>query len=86
MTFLKALKNFIESMQAKLEFIYSDEEGAFVSSKVPEYFRAEDIKHIIASSHAPLAERMVRSLKGLDLQTSGRSKRSHLDKSLEGCS
>ena len=50
-------------MQAKPDFIYSDEEGAFVSNKVQEYFRSEDIKHIITRAHAPLAERMIKTLK-----------------------
>jgi len=50
-------------MQAKPDLIHSDEEGAFVSRIVQAYFREEDIKHIITRSRAPLAERMIKSLK-----------------------
>jgi hypothetical protein len=60
---LEGIKELIKLMQAKPDFIYSDEEGAFVSNKVQEYFRSEDIKHIITRAHAPLAERMIKTLK-----------------------
>jgi hypothetical protein len=62
---LEGIKELIRLMQAKPDFIYSDEEGAFVSNKVQEYFREEDIKHIITRSHVPLGERMIRTLKDM---------------------
>ena len=52
-------------MQAKPDYIYSDEEGAFVSNKVQAYFREADITHIITRSHSPLAKRMVRTIKDM---------------------
>ena len=58
---LEGLKELMKLMQAKPDFIHSDEDGAFVSNKVYYYFRSEGIKRIITRSHTPLAERMMRS-------------------------
>ena len=60
---LNGLKELIKLMEATPEFIFSDEEGAFVSNKVQQYFRGEGIKHIVTRSHAPVAERMIRTIK-----------------------
>ena len=62
---LEGLKELMKLMQAKLYFIYSDEEGALVSNKLQYYFRSEGIKHIITRSHTPLAERMIRTIKDM---------------------
>ena len=62
---LEGLKEIMKLMQAKPDFIYSDEEGAFVSNKVQYYSRSEGIKHIMTRSHTPLVERMIRTIKDM---------------------
>lgn len=62
---LEGIKEIIKLMQAKPDAIYCDEEGAIMSNKVQSYFLREGIKHIITRSHAPLAERMIRTIKDM---------------------
>jgi hypothetical protein len=62
---LEGIKEIIKLMQAKPDAIYCDEEGAIMSNKVQRYFLREGIKHIITRSHAPLAERMIRTIKDM---------------------
>ena len=64
---LEGIKELFKLMQAKPDFIYSDEEGAFVSNKVQAYFKEDVIKHIITRSHAPLGGKNDKDIKGLDL-------------------
>mgnify|MGYP003351930145 CR=1 FL=1 len=52
-------------MEAKPETIYSDEEGAFVSNEIQQYFKTQGIRHLTTLSHAPVAERQIRSIKDM---------------------
>ena len=62
---LEGIKEIIKLMQVKPDAIYCDEEGAIMSNKVQSYFLREGIQHIITRSHAPLAERMIRTIKDM---------------------
>jgi hypothetical protein len=52
-------------MEAKPYTIYSDEEGAFVSNKIQQFFKHEDIRHLVTRGHAPYAERTIRTIKNM---------------------
>ena len=54
-------------MGGKPETIYSDIEGAFVSNEIQKYFRDNNVRHITTLSHAPVAERSIRTIKKYDL-------------------
>jgi len=60
---LEALKKGFEKMHGKPKTIYSDDEGAFVSNAVQKYFKENNIKHIVTRTHAPYAERQIRTVK-----------------------
>ena len=62
-TVLEATKEAIKKMGGKPETIYSDNEGAFVSNVIQAYFKENNIRHLITSSHAPVAERSIRTIK-----------------------
>lgn len=61
---LEALKKAITYM-GKPKTIYSDDEGAFVSNVIQKYFKDNDIRHIITRTHAPVAERQIRTIKDM---------------------
>ena len=50
-------------MQGKPESIYSDDEGAFNSKLLQDYFKEHNINHIVTRGHAPYAERGIRTIK-----------------------
>ena len=50
-------------MNGKPQSIYSDDEGAFVSNIVQNYFKDNNIRHIVTRTHAPVAERTIRTIK-----------------------
>ena len=50
-------------MHGKPEVIYTATEGAFSSTKVQQYFKDKNIKHIITLNHAAVAERSIRTIK-----------------------
>ena len=45
--------------------IVSDAEGALGSSELNKFYEENGIRHIITRNHADVAERMVRTLKGM---------------------
>ena len=49
----------------KPEVVYSDNEPAFSSTKVQQYFKEHKIKHIITLNHAAVAERSIRTVKDM---------------------
>jgi len=55
----------IEKMKGKPKTIYSDNEGAFVSNEIQKYFKTNNIRHIVTLSHAPVAERTIRTIKAM---------------------
>jgi len=62
---LNGIKELIKLMQAKPDTIFTDEEGAFVSNKVQQYFRTEDIRHLVTRAHPAFAERTIRTIKNM---------------------
>ena len=60
-----AIKKGIEKMGGKPKTIYSDNEGAFVSNQIQKYFKENNIRHITTLSHAPVAERTIRTIKAM---------------------
>ena len=53
----------IQKMGGKPETIYSDNEGAFVSNEIQRYFKNNNIRHLTTLTHAPVAERTIRTIK-----------------------
>ena len=78
-TVLEALKDDIKKMGGKPETIYSDNEGAFVSNEIQKYFNDSNIRHITTLSHAPVAERQIRTIKSMIYQRVEHSKRKWYD-------
>jgi hypothetical protein len=64
---LEAIKEDIKKMGKKPESIYSDNEGAFLSNEVQKYFK-ENNRHITTLTHAPVAERQIRTIKSMIYQ------------------
>ena len=61
---LEGIKTIISKM-GKPESIYSDNEGSWsLGTVIDKNFKDEGIKHIITLSHAALAERAIRTIKG----------------------
>ena len=72
---LEAIKECIRKMEGKPKTILSDNEGAFVSNEIQRYFEQEGIRHITVRSHAPVAERQIRTIKDMiDKRTKGNGK------------
>ena len=64
----KAIEEGIKKMGKKPLTIYSDNEGAFVSNQIRDYFKDNNIKHITTLGHAPVAERQIRTIKNMIYQ------------------
>ena len=62
---LQAIKESFIKMEGKPSSIYSDDEGAFNSKVVQQYFKDNNIQSIITRTHAPVAERTIRTLKNM---------------------
>ena len=60
-----AIEEAIKKMGVKPKTIYSDIEGAFVSNEIQKYFKENNIRHITSLSHAPVAERQIRTIKAM---------------------
>jgi hypothetical protein len=60
-----AIKHAIDEMGAKPQTIYSDNEGAFVSNEIQKWFKDHNIRHLTTLSHAPVAERQIRTIKNM---------------------
>ena len=65
---LEAIKEDVRKMGKKPETIYSDNEGAFVSNEIQKYFKDNNIRHITTLTHAPVAERQIRTIKSMIYQ------------------
>ena len=52
-------------MGGKPATIYSDSEGAFISTVIQTYFKDNDIRCIISQGHAAYAERAIRTIKDM---------------------
>lgn len=62
---LDGLKKGFENMGGKPTTIYSDDEGAFNSKDIQNYFLTNHIQHLVTRGHAPVAERAIRTIKDL---------------------
>ena len=63
---LEAIKKGIKQMGDKPpEMLYTDEEGSFHSKQAETYYKDNMIKHIITRTHAPVAERGIRTIKDM---------------------
>ena len=60
---LDAIIEGVRLMGGKPEVVYSDNEPAFSSTKVQQYFKEQHSKHIITLNHAAVAERSIQSIK-----------------------
>jgi hypothetical protein len=62
----KGIETAIQKMGGKPETIYSDNEGAFVSNEIQNFFKNNNIiRHITTVGHAPVAERSIRTIKNM---------------------
>ena len=63
----EAFKDLIKQMNKEEtpEIIYSDNEGAFNYKKMEEFYKNNDIDHIITLAHAPYVERFIRTIKDM---------------------
>ena len=61
-------------MGAKPKTVYSDNEGAFVSNEIQTYFKNNNIRHITTLSHAPVAERQIRTIKNMIYQRAAKNR------------
>jgi len=62
---LPGIKKLIPMMGGKPKTFYSDDEGAFISNEIQKYFKDEGIRHLVTKSHAPVAERQIRTFKNM---------------------
>ena len=62
---LQGIKKLMPMMGGKPKTIYSDNEGAFISQEIQKYFVDEDIRPLVTRSHAPVAERQIRTFKNM---------------------
>ena len=62
---LAGIKEGIENMGGKPETFYTDDEGALNSKEIQNYFKHENINHIVSRGHAGVAERAIRTFKSL---------------------
>jgi hypothetical protein len=62
---LPALEQSFKTLGGIPKVLVSDSEGALMSKELNKFYQANDVKHIILKSHAPTAERMIRTLKNL---------------------
>ena len=62
---LEGIKEAFSSMGKLPEMLYTDDEGAFHSKQAEEYYKDNQIKHLITRGHAPVAERAIRTIKDL---------------------
>ena len=76
---LEAIKEDIKKMGGKPETMYTDNEGAFVSNEIQKYFKDVGIRHITTLSHAPVAERQIRTLKSMIYQRVEKTNRKWYD-------
>jgi hypothetical protein len=77
---LEAIKECLKKKGGKPETIYSDNEGAWsAGTAVDKYFQQEKIRHLITRSHAPVAERTIRTIKSMIYQRVEKTKRKWYD-------
>lgn len=76
---LEAIKDDIKKMGGKPKIMYTDNEGAFVSNEVQKYFKDVGIRHITTLTHAPVAERQIRTIKSMIYQRVEKTKRKWYD-------
>ena len=57
----------LHKMGKKPIYIYSDDEGSLNSNSIQTYLKEQGIKHVVTRTHAHYAERMVRTLKAIEL-------------------
>eukprot|EP00972_Heterocapsa_arctica_P110051 16205149-Heterocapsa_arctica.AAC.1 len=50
-------------MGGKPKTIYADQEGAWTSTLILEYFEKQGIRFLMTQTHAPVAERQIRTIK-----------------------
>ena len=62
---LPALQQSFNTLGGIPKVLVSDSEGALMSKELNKYYKENNIKHIILKSHAPTAERMIRTLKNM---------------------
>ena len=65
---LPALQHYFITLGGTPKVIVSDAEGALDSSELNKFYEENGIRHIITRNHAGVAERMVRTLKGMILK------------------
>eukprot|EP00972_Heterocapsa_arctica_P082243 12121048-Heterocapsa_arctica.AAC.1 len=55
----------IRLMGGKPKTIYADQEGAWTSTAILEYFEEQGIRFLMTQTHAPVAERQIRTIKSM---------------------
>ena len=62
---LPALQQAFITLGGTPRVVASDSEGALMSTELNKFYKENNIKHIILRNHAPVAERMVKTLKSM---------------------
>lgn len=62
---LNAIKKAITNMGKLPDILYTDDEGSFRSKQAEEYYKNNQIKHLITRGHATYAERAIRTIKDM---------------------
>jgi len=62
---LRGLKECIKSLGGYPKMVYHDAESAFVGAKIQKYLATHKVRSITTLGHAPVAERTIRTIKGL---------------------
>ena len=60
---LEGVKECFKRMGNKPKVLYTDDEGALNSNEMQRYLKDTAVKHIVTRSHAPVAERAIRTIK-----------------------
>lgn len=62
---LACIKTGFRQMGKLPEMLYTDDEGSFHSKQAEQYYKENQIKHLITRGHAPFAERAIRTVKDI---------------------
>jgi hypothetical protein len=60
---LECIKEGIKRMGGKPKLFYTDNEGSFNSKEIQQYFKDNNIEHLITNTHAGVVERFIRTIK-----------------------
>jgi len=62
---LDGIKRAFTNMGKYPEMLYTDDEGSFKSTQAERFYKEHNINHIVTRTHAPYAERAIRTIKSM---------------------